>query len=106
MKQNIQLEAAGVPVTAVRFGGMLHDFVILNALDGTKACRAAMDVSTAWICRKNSEKNRLPSEEEQVDRKAAFLWKNRIHQRELDSRRGIYSFARRISEMSGSIIIE
>lgn len=58
-----KLRAAGVPVTAVRFGGMIHDFVMLNALDDTKACRAAMDVSTAWICRKNAEKNRSLSEE-------------------------------------------
>lgn len=50
-----KLRAAGVNVTAMRFQGMIHDFVMLNALDQTKACRAAMDVSTAWIARKNWE---------------------------------------------------
>lgn len=48
-----KLREAGVDVTAMRFQGMIHDFVMLNALDQTKACRAAMDVSTAWINRKN-----------------------------------------------------
>ena len=46
---------AGVPVTAMRFKAIIHDFVMLNALDQTQACRAAMDVSTAWINRKNME---------------------------------------------------
>lgn len=44
-----KLRSAGVPVTAIRFQAMIHDFVMLNALDQTKACRAAMDVSTDWI---------------------------------------------------------
>lgn len=48
-----KLREAGVDVTAVRFQGMIHDFVMLNALDQTKACRAAMDVSVDWINRKN-----------------------------------------------------
>lgn len=48
-----KLREAGVDVTAVRFQGMIHDFVMLNALDQTKACRAAMDTSVAWINRKN-----------------------------------------------------
>lgn len=48
-----KLREAGVDVTAVRFQGMIHDFVMLNALDETKACRAAMDTSVAWINRKN-----------------------------------------------------
>lgn len=48
-----KLRDAGVDVTAVRFQGMIHDFVMLNALDQTKACRAAMDTSVAWINRKN-----------------------------------------------------
>ncbi|MCI8363621.1 MAG: alpha/beta hydrolase fold domain-containing protein [Eubacterium sp.] len=47
-----KLREAGVDVTAVRFQGMIHDFVMLNALDETKACRAAMDTSVAWINRK------------------------------------------------------
>ncbi len=47
------LRCAGVSVTAIRFQGMIHDFVMLHSLDQTNACRAAMDVSTAWICRNN-----------------------------------------------------
>lgn len=49
-----KLREAGVDVTAVRFQGIIHDFVMLNALDQTKACRAAMDSSVAWLNRKNS----------------------------------------------------
>lgn len=48
-----KLREAGVEVTAVRFQAIIHDFVMLNALDQTRACRAAMDVSTEWINRKN-----------------------------------------------------
>lgn len=48
-----KLRLAGVDVTSIRFGGIIHDFVMLNALDQTNACRAAMDVSTDWINRKN-----------------------------------------------------
>lgn len=48
-----RLREAGNDITAVRFQGMIHDFVMLNSLDETDACRAAMDVSTAWINRKN-----------------------------------------------------
>lgn len=43
------LRAAGVDVTAIRFQGMIHDFVMLNVLDQTKACRAAMDIAIAWM---------------------------------------------------------
>lgn len=50
-----KLRAAGVPVTAVRFQAMIHDFVMLNSLDETNACRAAMDLSTEWILQKNYE---------------------------------------------------
>lgn len=48
-----KLRLSGVPVTALRFQAMIHDFVMLNALDQTRACRAAMDVSVEWIKRKN-----------------------------------------------------
>lgn len=48
-----RLREAGVDVTAIRFQAMIHDFVMLNSLDQTRACRAAMDVSTEWINRKN-----------------------------------------------------
>lgn len=47
-----KLRCAGVSVTAVRVQGIIHDFVMLNALDQTNACRTAMDASTAWINRK------------------------------------------------------
>ncbi|WP_455437983.1 alpha/beta hydrolase [Hungatella hathewayi] len=50
-----KLRVAGVPVTAMRFQAIIHDFVMLNALDETNACRAAMDASTEWINRKNME---------------------------------------------------
>lgn len=50
-----KLRDAGVAVTAMRFQGMIHDFVMLNALDQTKACRAAMNASVSWI----NEKNRV-----------------------------------------------
>jgi acetyl esterase/lipase len=37
-----KLRAAGVPVTAVRYQGIIHDFVMLNALRGTYAAEAAI----------------------------------------------------------------
>jgi acetyl esterase/lipase len=36
------LRAAGVPVTAARYQGILHDFVMFNALRGTSAAGAAI----------------------------------------------------------------
>lgn len=48
-----KLRRAGADVTALRIQGTIHDFVMLNALDQTNACRAAMDTSTAWINREN-----------------------------------------------------
>lgn len=48
-----RLREACNDVTAIRFQGMIHDFVMLNSLDQTDACRAAMDASTCWINRKN-----------------------------------------------------
>jgi acetyl esterase/lipase len=50
-----RLREACNEVTAIRFQGMIHDFVMLNSLDQTNACRAAMDVSTDWINRKNEQ---------------------------------------------------
>lgn len=46
-----KLRCAGVEVTALRVQGTIHDFVMLNALDQTNACRTAMDASTEWINR-------------------------------------------------------
>lgn len=51
-----KLRAAGVEVTAMRFQAIIHDFVMLNALDTTKACRAAMNASTEWVTQKNTTK--------------------------------------------------
>lgn len=48
-----KLRCAGVEVTALRVQGIIHDFVMLNSLDQTNACRIAMDASTDWINRKN-----------------------------------------------------
>lgn len=50
-----KLQQAGVKVTAIRVQGIIHDFVMLNALDQTEGCRIAMDASTEWIIRKNRE---------------------------------------------------
>lgn len=50
-----RLRDAGVAVTAMRFQGIIHDFVMLNALDRTKACRAAMDASVSWINKRNTQ---------------------------------------------------
>lgn len=44
-----RLRLAGVSVTAIRIQATIHDFVMLNSLNETNACRAAMDVSTEWI---------------------------------------------------------
>lgn len=43
------LRMAGVDVTAIRILGMIHDFVMLNALDQTNACRAAMNAAVDFI---------------------------------------------------------
>ncbi|SBV96132.1 Alpha/beta hydrolase domain-containing protein [uncultured Eubacteriales bacterium] len=48
-----KLRAAGVNVTAMRVQATIHDFVMLNALNATAACRAAMNASTEWINQKN-----------------------------------------------------
>ena len=50
-----KLLCAGVNVTAVRIKATIYDFVMLNALDQTNACRAAMDLSTEWINQKNKK---------------------------------------------------
>ena len=49
-----KLREAGVEVTQVQFQGMIHDFVMVNSLDQTKATRAAMTLSTEWINRRNN----------------------------------------------------
>jgi acetyl esterase/lipase len=44
-----KLRAAGVPVTAVRYQGIIHDFVMLNALRGTHAASAALAQAIASL---------------------------------------------------------
>jgi acetyl esterase len=44
-----KLREAGVPVTAVRFQAIIHDFVMLNALANTHAARGAIALSTDWL---------------------------------------------------------
>lgn len=43
------LRAAGVPVTATRYGGIIHDFVMLNALRDTRAADAAIAQAVAFL---------------------------------------------------------
>jgi acetyl esterase len=44
-----KLRQAGVRTTAVRFQGIIHDFVMLNALATTAAARGAIALATAWL---------------------------------------------------------
>ncbi|MFF1460868.1 alpha/beta hydrolase [Streptomyces sp. NPDC058330] len=44
-----KLRAAGVPVTATRYQGIIHDFVMLNALRGTHAAQAAITQATTTL---------------------------------------------------------
>jgi acetyl esterase len=44
-----KLRQAGVRVTAVRFQGTIHDFVMLNALATSAAARGAIALATAWL---------------------------------------------------------
>jgi len=44
-----KLREAGVRVTAARFQGIIHDFVMLNALAGTAATRGAITLATSWL---------------------------------------------------------
>lgn len=51
-----KLRDAGVPVTAVRFEGMIHDFVMLNALADTQAAQGAMVLTNDILRRAFSRK--------------------------------------------------
>jgi acetyl esterase len=44
-----KLREAGVPVTAVRYAGVIHDFVMLNALRGTHAAEGAINQAIAVL---------------------------------------------------------
>jgi acetyl esterase/lipase len=44
-----KLRAAGVPVTTVRYDGIIHDFMLLNDLSDTRATRAAIGQATSFL---------------------------------------------------------
>lgn len=44
-----RLRAAGVPVVATRYQGIIHDFVMLNALRTTRAAQAAIDQAVTTL---------------------------------------------------------
>ena len=44
-----ELRAAGVDVTATRYEGIIHDFVMLNALRGTNAAEAAIAQAVGYL---------------------------------------------------------
>jgi acetyl esterase/lipase len=44
-----KLRAAGVQVTTVRYDGVVHDFMLLNAMSEAKATRAAIAQATAYL---------------------------------------------------------
>jgi acetyl esterase len=44
-----KLREAGVDVTATRYEGIIHDFVMLNALRGTNAAGAAIAQAIAYL---------------------------------------------------------
>jgi acetyl esterase len=44
-----KLRLAGVPVTTVRYDGVVHDFMLLNAMSETRATRAAIAQAVAFL---------------------------------------------------------
>ncbi len=44
-----KLRSAGVPITTVRYDGVVHDFMLLNSLADTHATRAAIAQATAFL---------------------------------------------------------
>ncbi|MGW5381666.1 alpha/beta hydrolase [Nocardia sp. NPDC003963] len=44
-----KLRDAGVPVTQTRYGGIVHDFVMVNSMHGTQAARAAVAQAVAVL---------------------------------------------------------
>jgi acetyl esterase len=44
-----KLRAAGVAVTTVRYDGVVHDFMLLNAMKDSRATRAAIAQATAHL---------------------------------------------------------
>ena len=47
-----KLRVAGVPVTTVRYDGVVHDFMLLNSMSEAKATRAAIAQATALPARR------------------------------------------------------
>jgi acetyl esterase len=45
-----KLREAGVLVTTVRYDGVVHDFMLLNAMSDSRATRAAIAQATAHLC--------------------------------------------------------
>ena len=46
-----KLRRAGVPVTAVRYAAIVHDFVVLDALRDTHAANAATSQAVGYLRR-------------------------------------------------------
>src|SRR5262249_34950139 len=44
-----QLRTAGVPVTAARFQGAVHNFVTLNSIAKSPTSRSALTLATTWL---------------------------------------------------------
>jgi acetyl esterase/lipase len=44
-----KMRQAGVPVTAARYAGIIHDFVMLNALRPTHAAQAAITQAIEYL---------------------------------------------------------
>jgi acetyl esterase len=44
-----KLRLAGVPITTVRYDGVVHDFMLLNAMSEARATRAAIAQATAFL---------------------------------------------------------
>jgi acetyl esterase len=55
-----KLSEAGVNVTAVRYLGTVHDFVMLNALAPTPAAVGAIEQASAWLARMLKAPERQP----------------------------------------------
>jgi acetyl esterase len=55
-----RLRAAGVPVIAVRYQGIIHDFAAINALRGTQAAQAAI-TQAVWFLRQGLHPSHRPS---------------------------------------------
>lgn len=50
-------------VTQARLQGIIHDFVMVNAMDQTQAARAAMTLAVGWLTEKMSQQNKKPTKE-------------------------------------------